>query len=153
MTTFSGHYSATQDKIAIIAGRFNNVVTDKLVAGAEDALSRHGVAADKIDVIWVPGAFEIPAIVKLAASKGYAGIITLGAVIRGETSHFDYVCNEVAKGIGALTMQLDQPLVFGVLTCDNLEQAMQRAGGKAGNKGFDVANDVLELIDLRQQLA
>ncbi|MCF6160971.1 MULTISPECIES: 6,7-dimethyl-8-ribityllumazine synthase [Furfurilactobacillus] len=154
MTVFAGEYLAHPGKIAIVVSRFNEAVTGKLLGGAQDMLHRHEVNDDDIDVVWVPGAFEISGMVRqLLATNRYAGVVTLGAVIRGETSHYDYVCNEVAKGVGQLALNSDAPVVFGVLTTDTLEQAQQRAGGKAGNKGSDVAADILELIDLHQQLA
>ncbi|KRL02430.1 6,7-dimethyl-8-ribityllumazine synthase [Liquorilactobacillus capillatus] len=153
MTVYVGNLIAKEVKLAIVVARFNELVTSKLLGGAMDALTRHGVPEEKVDVVWVPGAFEIPAIVKLlSGSEKYAGIITLGAVVRGETSHYDYVCNEVSKGIGELALRGQTPLVFGVLTTETIEQALQRAGGKAGNKGSEVANDILELISLREQL-
>ncbi|GAJ27131.1 6,7-dimethyl-8-ribityllumazine synthase [Liquorilactobacillus sucicola DSM 21376 = JCM 15457] len=153
MTTYVGNLTVKKAKVAIVVARFNELVTNKLLGGALDALTRHGVSKDDIDIVWVPGAFEIPAIVKLLdESSKYEGIITLGAVVRGETSHYDYVCNEVSKGIGTLALTGRTPLVFGVLTTETIEQALQRAGGKAGNKGSEVANDILELINLRKQL-
>lgn len=153
MTTYVGNLTFKKAKVAIVVARFNELVTNKLLGGALDALTRHGVSKDDIDIVWVPGAFEIPAIVKLLdESSKYEGIITLGAVVRGETSHYDYVCNEVSKGIGTLALTGRTPLVFGVLTTETIEQALQRAGGKAGNKGSEVANDILELINLRKQL-
>ncbi|KRL38147.1 6,7-dimethyl-8-ribityllumazine synthase [Liquorilactobacillus uvarum] len=153
MTTYVGNLTVKKAKVAIVVARFNELVTNKLLGGALDALIRHGVSKDDIDIVWVPGAFEIPAIVKLLDESGkYEGIVTLGAVVRGETSHYDYVCNEVSKGIGTLALTGKTPLVFGVLTTETIEQALQRAGGKAGNKGSEVANDILELINLRKQL-
>lgn len=153
MTTYVGNLTVKKAKIAIVVARFNELVTNKLLGGALDALIRHGVFKGDIDIVWVPGAFEIPAIVKLLDESGkYEGIVTLGAVVRGETSHYDYVCNEVSKGIGTLALTGKTPLVFGVLTTETIEQALQRAGGKAGNKGSEVANDILELINLRKQL-
>ncbi|KRM96084.1 riboflavin synthase beta subunit [Liquorilactobacillus aquaticus DSM 21051] len=154
MTTYVGNLTIKKAKVAIVVARFNELVTNKLLGGALDALTRHGVSREDVDVVWVPGAFEIPAIVKLLdESKKYDGIITLGAVVRGETSHYDYVCNEVSKGIGTLALNGKTPLVFGVLTTETIEQALQRAGGKAGNKGSEVANDILELINLRKELS
>ncbi|HAT54655.1 MAG TPA: 6,7-dimethyl-8-ribityllumazine synthase [Lactobacillus sp.] len=154
MTVFTGQYVAQPGKVAIVVSRFNETVTGKLLGGAQDMLRRHEVADSDIDIVWVPGAFEIPGMVRqLLVTKRYAGVLTLGAVIRGETSHYDYVCSEVAKGVGQLALNSDVPVVFGVLTTDTLEQAQQRAGGKGGNKGSDVAADILELIDLHAQLA
>lgn len=153
MTEYVGQYVAPTGKLTIVVSRFNEVITGKLVAGALDTLTRHDVAPQDIDIIWVPGAFEIPGMARrLLALNKYQGIMTLGTVIRGETSHYDYVCNEVAKGVGQLALTSDVPVLFGVLTTDTLEQAQQRAGGKAGNKGSDVAADVLELIDLNRKL-
>lgn len=153
MTTYSGDYLAPKGKILIVVSRFNESITSKLLAGAQDTLLRHQVSAEQLDVVWVPGAFEIPGMVHyLLAKRDYAGVLTLGAVIRGETSHYDYVCNEAAKGIGQLALTNAAPITFGVLTTDTLEQAQQRAGGKAGNKGSEVAADILEMIDLRRQV-
>ncbi|MFC6180205.1 6,7-dimethyl-8-ribityllumazine synthase [Lactiplantibacillus daowaiensis] len=154
MTTFSGDYQGKGLKIGIVVARFNNFVTEKLLAGAQDSLLRHGVDADAIDVAWVPGAFEIPlATQQLAATNRYDGLITLGAVIRGETSHYDYVCNEVSKGVAQVGLQTGLPTMFGVLTTDTVEQAVNRAGVKGGNKGADCALSVLEMINLKRQLA
>ncbi|ANK60632.1 6,7-dimethyl-8-ribityllumazine synthase [Loigolactobacillus backii] len=153
MTIYSGNLTSKDVKIAIVVARFNEFVTSKLLGGALDVLGRHEVAATDIDTIWVPGAFEIPAIAKLLDASGkYDGIITLGAVIRGETSHYDYVCNEVSKGIGSLALNGKTPIVFGVLTTENVEQAIQRSGAKSGNKGSDVATSILEIINLKRQL-
>ncbi|GEK29141.1 6,7-dimethyl-8-ribityllumazine synthase [Furfurilactobacillus siliginis] len=153
MTEYVGQYVAPTGKLAIVVSRFNDVITSKLVAGAMDTLTRHEVSPADVDIVWVPGAFEIPGMTRrLLASNKYQGIMTLGTVIRGETSHYEYVCNEVAKGVGQLALTSDVPVLFGVLTTDTLEQAQQRAGGKAGNKGSDVAADVLELIDLNRAL-
>ncbi|VDG20016.1 6,7-dimethyl-8-ribityllumazine synthase [Lactobacillus plantarum subsp. plantarum] [Lactiplantibacillus mudanjiangensis] len=153
MTTFSGDYQGNGLKIGIVVARFNNFVTEKLLAGAQDSLIRHGVAAIDIDVAWVPGAFEIPlATQQLAATKHYDGLITLGAVIRGETSHYDYVCSEVSKGVAQVGLQTGVPTMFGVLTTDTVEQAVNRAGVKGGNKSADCALSVLEMVNLKQQI-
>lgn len=153
MTTFSGNYQATDGKIGIVVARFNNFVTERLLAGAQDSLERHGLNSNQIDIAWVPGAFEIPlALQNLAQTKQYAGLIALGAVIRGETSHYDYVCNEVAKGVAQVGLQQNLPTMFGVLTTDTVEQAVNRAGVKGGNKGADCAESVLEMIDLQHQI-
>lgn len=153
MTTFSGNYQATDGKIGIVVARFNNFVTERLLAGAQDSLERHGLTSNQIDIAWVPGAFEIPlALQNLAQTKQYAGLIALGAVIRGETSHYDYVCNEVAKGVAQVGLQQNLPTMFGVLTTDTVEQAVNRAGVKGGNKGADCAESVLEMIDLQHQI-
>lgn len=139
----------TDLKIGIVVGRFNEFITGKLLGGAEDTLKRHGVKDDDITVAWVPGAFEIPLIAKkMAASKKYDAVITLGTVIRGSTPHFDYVCNEVAKGVSQVTMTTDVPTIFGVLTTETIEQAIERAGTKAGNKGADAAVSAIEMANL-----
>ena len=140
-------------KIGIVAARFNEFIVSKLVSGAEDALLRHDVNADDITVAWVPGAFEIPVIAKkMAASGKYDAVICLGAVIRGATSHYDYVCNEVSKGVASVSLETGVPVMFGVVTTENIEQAIERAGTKAGNKGYDCAMGALEMIDLMKQL-
>ena len=137
----------------IVAARFNEFIVSKLVSGAEDALLRHDVNADDITVAWVPGAFEIPVIAKkMAASGKYDAVICLGAVIRGATSHYDYVCNEVSKGVASVSLETGVPVMFGVVTTENIEQAIERAGTKAGNKGYDCAMGALEMIDLMKQL-
>ena len=129
-----------QMKVAIVAARFNEFIVSKLLSGAEDGLVRHGVPGENIDVAWVPGAFEIPvAALKLAQSGRYDAVICLGAVIRGSTSHYDYVCAEVSKGVAQASLQTGKPVLFGVLTTDTIEQAIERAGTKAGNKGYDCA--------------
>lgn len=136
-------------KIAIIASRFNDFIVSKLVQGAEDCLLRHDVKAEDIDLAYVPGAFEIPLIAeKLAMTEKYDAIICVGAVIRGSTSHYDYVCNEVSKGIASVSLKFSIPVMFGVLTTENIEQAIERAGTKAGNKGYDCALGALEMISL-----
>lgn len=146
---FEGKLIAKDLKFAIVAGRFNEFITQKLVGGALDALSRHGVKSEDIDLAWVPGAFEIPLVAKkLAESKRYQGVICLGAVIRGATPHFDYVSSEVTKGVASTSLQLGLPIIFGVLTTDNIEQAIERAGTKAGNKGWDAAVTAIEMANL-----
>lgn len=136
-------------KIGIVASRFNSMITKELLEGAFDCLKRHGVADDDIHVYWVPGAFEIPRIAKeLAASGLFDGIICLGAVIRGATPHFEMIAAETSKGIARLSMDAEVPVVFGVLTTDNIEQALERAGTKAGNKGFDAALNLIEMVNL-----
>jgi 6,7-dimethyl-8-ribityllumazine synthase len=136
-------------RFALVAGRFNEFITSKLVGGALDALKRHGVEETAIDIAWVPGAFEIPLIAKvLAGKKDYDGIICLGAVIRGATPHFDYVSSEVTKGVAHVGLDAEMPVIFGVITADNIEQAIERAGTKAGNKGFDAAMTALEMANL-----
>ncbi|GGN54311.1 MULTISPECIES: 6,7-dimethyl-8-ribityllumazine synthase [Oceanobacillus] len=151
---FEGHLVGTDLKIGIVVGRFNDFITGKLLAGAEDALRRHGVNEDDIDVAWVPGAFEIPIVAKkLATSKKYDAVITLGTVIRGSTPHFDYVCSEVSKGVAAINMQDGIPVIFGVITTDTIEQAIERAGTKAGNKGWDAATAAIEMANLMKQIS
>ena len=136
-------------KIGIVVSRFNEIITNKLLGGAVDGLTRHGVDERNITAAWVPGAFEIPVIAKKLAESGkYDAVICLGAVIRGETSHYDYVCNEVSKGIAQVELQSGVPTMFGILTTDNVEQAVQRAGTKAGNKGYDCGCGAVEMINL-----
>ncbi|MBM6924684.1 6,7-dimethyl-8-ribityllumazine synthase [Pseudoflavonifractor phocaeensis] len=138
-----------QMKVAIVAARFNEFIVSKLLSGAEDGLVRHGVPGENIDVAWVPGAFEIPVVaLRLAQSGKYDAVICLGAVIRGSTSHYDYVCAEVSKGVAQASMQTGKPVLFGVLTTDTIEQAIERAGTKAGNKGYDCALSAIEMINL-----
>lgn len=153
MNKVEGKLVANGAKIGIVAERFNEFIVSKLVSGAEDALLRHDVNADDITVAWVPGAFEIPVIAKkMAASGKYDAVICLGAVIRGATSHYDYVCNEVSKGVASVSLETGVPVMFGVVTTENIEQAIERAGTKAGNKGYDCAMGALEMIDLMKQL-
>ena len=153
MKVLEGKLIGGSEKIAIVAARFNEFIVSKLISGAEDTLLRHGVAADNITLAWVPGAFEIPVLAqKLAQSGKYDAVICLGAIIRGSTSHYDYVCAEVSKGIAQVGMQTGVPCLFGVLTTDNIEQAIERAGTKAGNKGADCALGALEMIDLMRQI-
>lgn len=153
MKVIEGIYNGEGLKIGIIASRFNEFITSKLVSGAEDCLTRHGVSDDDISVAWVPGAFEIPVIAKKMASSGkYDAVICVGAVIRGATSHYDYVCNEVSKGIAAVSLESGKPVLFGILTTDTIEQAIERAGTKAGNKGTDCAMSALEMINLMKNL-
>jgi 6,7-dimethyl-8-ribityllumazine synthase len=153
MRTIEGNLIGQGLKFGIIAGRFNEFISGKLVSGALDALKRHGVEEEEIDVTWVPGAFEIPLIAKkMAKSQKYDGVICLGAVIRGATPHFDYVSNEVTKGIAHVSLETEVPVIFGVLTTDNIEQAIERAGTKAGNKGYDAAVTAIEMANLVRQL-
>ena len=136
MRTFEGKFDGRDVRIAIVAGRFNEFITSKLVGGALDVLKRNDVSEENIDIAWVPGAFEIPLIAKkLANTQKYDAIITLGAVIKGSTPHFDYVCAEVSKGVAQISLQSELPVIFGVLTTNNIEEAIERAGTKAGNKG------------------
>lgn len=151
--TIEGDFSTPNANYAIVAARFNSFIVDSLLSGAIDALIRHGVSDKNITVIKVPGAFELPLVAKrIAASGKYDAIIALGAVIRGSTPHFDYVAGECAKGIGQVGMTQDLPVVFGVLTTDTIEQAIERAGTKAGNKGADAAMTALELVSLLRKL-
>ncbi|MCL1918548.1 MAG: 6,7-dimethyl-8-ribityllumazine synthase [Peptococcaceae bacterium] len=154
MNTIQGAFIADTLRFAIVASRFNEFITNKLIGGSVDALQRHGVSDDNIDLIWSPGAFEIPLIAQTAASsKRYDAIICLGAVIRGSTPHFDYVSNEVSKGIAAVSLSSNLPVIFGVLTTDTIEQAIERAGTKAGNKGFDAAMAAIETVNLLKHLS
>ncbi|MCG7345216.1 6,7-dimethyl-8-ribityllumazine synthase [Sporosarcina sp. ACRSL] len=151
--TYEGHLIGTGLKIGIVVSRFNEFISGKLLSGAEDALRRHGVDANDVEIAWVPGAFEIPVIAKrMATSKKYDAVITLGTVIRGSTPHFDFVCNEVAKGVSSINLTEGIPVIFGVLTTDSIEQAIERAGTKAGNKGWDVAISAIEMANLMKQL-
>ena len=149
MKTFEGKLINDGIRVGIIATRFNEFITSKLLGGAMDGLLRHDIKEENIDVAWVPGAFEIPLIAsKMAKSGKYDAVICLGAVIRGATSHYDYVCAEVSKGIATVALQSEIPVMFGVLTTDNIEQAIERAGTKAGNKGYDCALGAVEMVNL-----
>ncbi len=140
-------------KVGIVASRFNEFIVSKLIGGARDGLLRHDVDEDDIDLAWVPGAFEIPVVAKkMAESKKYDAIICLGAVIRGSTSHYDYVCAEVSKGIAQVSMSANVPVMFGILTTDTIEQAIERAGTKAGNKGYECALGAIEMVNLLKQI-
>lgn len=153
MRTFEGNLVAQQLKVAIVAGRFNEFIVSKLVGGAIDGLKRHGVEEDSIDIAWVPGAFEVPLVAKKLASKEeYDAVICLGAVIKGSTPHFDYVCAEASKGIAQASMTYEKPVIFGILTTDTIEQAIERAGTKAGNKGYDAAVSAIEMANLMKAL-
>jgi len=153
MKILEGKLLAEGLKVAIVVARFNEFITNKLLSGAEDTLIRHGCKDTDITVVWVPGAFEIPyAAKKLAESKKYDAIICLGAVIRGATSHYDYVCAEVSKGVALVNLETGVPCAFGVLTTENIEQAVERAGTKAGNKGSDAAATAIEMVNLTKQL-
>ncbi|BBM40461.1 6,7-dimethyl-8-ribityllumazine synthase [Leptotrichia shahii] len=153
MRTFEGKFNGENIKIAIVAGRFNEFITSKLVGGALDVLKRNDVSEENIDIAWVPGAFEIPLITKKLANTGkYDAIIALGAVIKGSTPHFDYVCAEVSKGVAQISLQTDLPVIFGVLTTNNIEEAIERAGTKAGNKGADAAFSAIEMINLIKEI-
>ena len=153
MNILEGKLIAEGQKIAIVAGRFNEIITNKLLGGAVDAFKRHGGEEENIDLAWVPGAFEIPLVAKkLAESKKYDAVVCLGAVIRGATPHFDMVANETTKGIAAAGLQTGVPIIFGVLTTDNIEQAVERAGSKAGNKGFEAVTTAIEMVNLMKQI-
>ena len=149
MNTLEGKLVATDMKVGIVAGRFNEFITSKLVGGAMDGLLRHDVKDEDVDIAWVPGAFEIPLVAsKMAKSGKYDAVICLGAVIRGDTTHYDYVCNEVSKGIATVSLVSGIPVMFGVLTTENIEQAIARAGSKGGNKGYDCALGAVEMVNL-----
>lgn len=151
---FEGQLIGEGLRFAVVVSRFNEFITGKLLDGARDGMQRHGVADDDIDVIWAPGSFEIPLVAKRAAESGrYHAVICLGAVIRGATPHFDYVASEVAKGVAAVGLDTGVPTIFGVLTTDTIEQAIERAGTKAGNKGFAAAASAIEMANLLQALA
>ena len=153
MKIYEGNLVAEGLKFGIVIARFNEFITSKLLGGAIDALKRHGATADNVEIAWVPGAFEIPlAAKKMAASKKYDAVICLGTVIRGSTSHYDYVCAEVSKGVAHVGLESNIPTIFGVLTTDTIEQAIERAGTKAGNKGFDAAVSAIEMANLLKGL-
>ena len=146
---YEGKLNGSELKIGIVAARFNEFIVSKLVSGAEDCLYRHDVAKEDVEVAWVPGAFEIPLVAQaMARTKKYDAIICLGCVIRGATSHYDYVCNEESKGIAKVSLDENNPVMFGVVTTENIEQAIERAGTKAGNKGYDCAMGALEMVSL-----
>lgn len=153
MKILEGKLVAKEMKVGIVAARFNEFIVSKLLSGALDGLRRHDVQEDDISVAWVPGAFEIPiAAQKMADSGKYDAVICLGTVIRGSTSHYDYVCNEVSKGIAHVSMESRIPVLFGVLTTENIEQAIERAGTKAGNKGYDCALSAIEMVNLLKEI-
>mgnify|MGYP000233496110 FL=1 len=153
MRVLEGKVVAQGIRVGIVAARFNEFITSKLVGGALDGLKRHDVKEEDIDVAWVPGAFEIPLIAsKMAKSKKYDAVICLGTVIRGATSHYDYVCNEVSKGIAQVSLNTGIPVLFGVVTTENIEQAIERAGTKAGNKGYDCALSAIEMVQLIKEV-
>ncbi|MCM3215679.1 6,7-dimethyl-8-ribityllumazine synthase [Niallia taxi] len=150
---FEGNLIGSGLKVGIIVSRFNEFITTRLLSGAEDALKRHGVEAENVNVAWVPGVFEIPlAAKKLAETKKYDVIITLGTVIRGATPHFDFVSNEVAKGVASTSLSTGVPIIFGVLTTESIEQAIERAGTKAGNKGWEAAVNAIEMANLYKEI-
>lgn len=149
MRIIEGNLVAEGIKVGIVVGRFNEFIVSKLLGGALDGLKRHGVEENHIEVAWVPGAFEIPLVAKkMANSNKYDAVICLGAVIRGSTPHFDFVCSEVSKGVASVSLNSDLPVIFGVLTTDSIEQAIERAGTKAGNKGYDAAISAIEMANL-----
>lgn len=151
---YEGNLVGTGLRIGIVVGRFNEFITGKLLSGALDAFKRHGVEEDDVEVAWVPGAFELPLIVKKMAESGkYDAVVALGTVIRGATPHFDYVCNEAAKGIASIGLSTGVPSIFGVLTTDTIEQAIERAGTKAGNKGWEAATAAIEMANLSRSFA
>jgi len=153
MPEYTGQPKGSQRRIAVIASRFNEPVTSKLVEGAMDALQRHGAAPDDIDLVWVPGAWELPIVARrLLATDRYDALVAVGAVIRGDTPHFDYVAGEASRGLATASAEYDRPIGFGLLTCDNMEQAEARAGGTHGNKGWDAAMAALEMADLLDRL-
>ena len=153
MNVFEGKVISEGIKVGIVCARFNEFIVSKLLGGCEDTLIRHGVKDEDMDVAWVPGAFEIPLIAsKMAKSGKYDAVIALGAVIRGSTSHYDYVCAEVSKGVATVSLNSDIPVMFGILTTDTIEQAIERAGTKAGNKGADCAQGAIEMVNLIRAL-
>ena len=153
MKTYEGNISGKNLTFAIVVARFNEFITSKLLSGALDALKRHEAAEENISVVWVPGAFEIPLVAKkMAEKKIFDAIICLGAVIRGATTHYDYVCNEVSKGIAQVGLQSGVPTIFGIVTTENIQQAIERAGTKSGNKGFDAAISAMEMANLFKEL-
>lgn len=153
MNVFEGKVVSKDIRVGIVAARFNEFIVSRLVSGALDGLKRHDVKEEDIDLAWVPGAFEIPLIASRMAKSGkYDAVICLGAVIRGATSHYDYVCNEVSKGIASVSLDSGIPVMFGVITTENIEQAIERAGTKAGNKGYDCALGAIEMVNLIRRL-
>lgn len=153
MKIIEGKLVSDEMKVAIVASRFNEFIVSKLIEGARDGLLRHDVAEENISLAWVPGAFEIPVVAKKLAESGkYDAVICVGAVIRGATTHYDYVCAEVSKGIATVSMQTGVPVMFGILTTDTIQQAMERAGTKAGNKGYDCALGAIEMVNLIKQI-
>ncbi|MCI0704477.1 MAG: 6,7-dimethyl-8-ribityllumazine synthase [Planctomycetia bacterium] len=151
---YEGDFSSPAGRFVLVAARFNGFVVDQLVAGAVDALTRHGVGEDRIDIVRVPGSFEIPPVAqRLGKSGKYAAVICLGCVIRGDTDHYDHVAGAAASGTAQASVNCDVPVIFGVLTCETLEQAINRAGGKAGNKGFEAAVAAIEMVNLMKKLS
>ncbi|MDD3095031.1 MAG: 6,7-dimethyl-8-ribityllumazine synthase [Candidatus Neomarinimicrobiota bacterium] len=152
MQQFEGKLIAKGMKIALVVSRFNDLITKELLAGAEDCFLRHGGSGNDLDVVWVPGAFEIPLAAQMAAKKNYDAVVCLGAVIRGATPHFDYVAAEVSKGVARVSLESGKPVIFGVITSDTIEQALERAGSKAGNKGWNALLGAIEMVDLGKSL-
>ena len=153
MNLLEGKLLAEGQRIGVVAARFNEFITAKLVGGAKDAFVRHGGDENKLDLAWVPGAFEIPLVAKKMVESGkYDAVVCLGAVIRGSTSHYDYVCSEVSKGIASVSLKSGVPVMFGVLTTDNIEQAIERAGSKAGNKGYECALGAIEMVNVIREM-
>ena len=153
MTIYEGNYATPLGRFALVAARFNHSVVERLIAGAVDGLRRHGVVDDAIDLIWVPGSFEVPLVAKRLAESGkHAALICLGAVIRGDTDHYDYVAGQAASGIAQVALSTGVPVIFGILTCDTLEQAFNRAGAKSGNKGFEAATAAIEMVNLLRKI-
>jgi 6,7-dimethyl-8-ribityllumazine synthase len=152
-TVYEGGFATPPGRFALVAARFNHFIVEKLVSGAVDGLTRHGVAETDIDIFWTPGSFETPLVARrLAGSGKYAAVICLGAILRGDTDHYDHVAGAAAKGVAQAALATGQPVIFGILTCDTLEQAINRAGGKAGNKGFEAALSAIEMVNLLGQL-
>jgi 6,7-dimethyl-8-ribityllumazine synthase len=152
-TIYEGTFAPPQGRFALVAARFNHVVVDQLVGGALDALKRHGVADEAVDLVRVPGSFEVPLVARrLAEGHGYAAVVCLGAVIRGDTDHYDHVAGAAATGVAQAAAATGVPVIFGILTCDTLEQAVNRAGAKAGNKGYEAALAAIEMVNLLRQL-
>lgn len=153
MATFEGHLVGTGLKVAVVVSRFNELLSSRLLSGAQDGFVRHGIAADDIDVAWVPGAFEIPFVAKKLAESGrYDAVVALGVVIRGGTPHFEYVASEVSKGVAKIGLDSGCPVMFGVITADTIEQAVERAGTKAGNKGWEAALSAIEMANLMKAM-
>jgi 6,7-dimethyl-8-ribityllumazine synthase len=153
-TIFEGRLQGEGLSVAIVVSRFNDLITRQLLAGAQDGLRRHGVEAEKVDVAWVPGSFEIPLVArKLAESGRYQAVVCLGAVVRGETLHFEYIASQVSSGIARVSMETGVPVIFGIITADSLEEALERAGGKMGNKGYDAAVSAIEMANLMRAMA
>jgi 6,7-dimethyl-8-ribityllumazine synthase len=153
-TTFEGRLRGEGLSIAIVVSRFNDLITRQLLAGAQDSLRRHDVEAERVDVAWVPGSFEIPLVArKLAESGRYQAVVCLGAIVRGETPHFEYVASQVSSGIAQAGLETGVPLIFGIITADSLEEALERAGGKMGNKGYEAAVSAIEMANLMRGMA